>query len=72
MTTLLEQAEPKASAAILTMIAGDGYSVELPLAEVQACNDCLLAINKQGQLKAVMPGMESNFWVKDVVKIEIQ
>jgi hypothetical protein len=72
LTTLLEQAEPKADAVALFMIAGDDYTVEIPLNEVQACSDCLLAINEQGLLKAVMPGMESSFWVKDVVKIEIQ
>jgi hypothetical protein len=72
LTTLLEQVEPKAEAATLLMLASDGYEVEAPLAEVKACADCLLAINEQGQLKAVMPGMDSNYWVKDIIKIEVK
>jgi hypothetical protein len=72
LTTLLAQVEPKVEAATLLILASDGYEVEVPLAETQACADCLLAINEQGQFKAIMPEMESNYWVKDIVKIEVK
>jgi hypothetical protein len=72
LNALLEQAGVKAEATTLVVTAVDGYQVELKLAEVQACADCLVAFNNRDSLKLVMPGMDSNAWVKDVVKIEVK
>lgn len=72
LKTLLDMVKPKADAGTLKFVAGDGYSVELPLADVLACPDCMLSFGDDETLTSVMPGMESSAWVKDVVQIIIQ
>ncbi len=70
LNTLLDQAGIQEEAAELMATAADGYQVQLSLADVRACADCLVAFDEGGRLKLVMPGMESSVWVKDVVKLE--
>ncbi len=72
LKTLLDMVKPKADASKLKFVAGDGYSVDLPLADVLACQDCMLSFGDEETLNSVMPGMESSAWVKDVVQIIIQ
>jgi len=64
LSKVLEAAGP--TGATLTLTADDGYSVDLPLADVQACADCLVAFDGDS-LRMAMPGMDTNFWVKGVV-----
>lgn len=66
---LLDMARVKENATKLVMTSADGFVSEVALADVKKCADCLLAF-RAGKLDAVMPGMQSNFWAKDVVKIE--
>jgi hypothetical protein len=72
LNMLLDMAQPKAGAKSVVLLAGDGYTAELSLTDIQACADCLVAFADDGQLDAVMPGFESAFWVKDVVQIEVE
>jgi len=72
LNALLDLVGPKPEATTIIITASDGYSVEASLVDVRACADCLIAFNESGQLKSVMPGFESSFWVKDVVSIEIK
>jgi hypothetical protein len=60
-------------AGTLKLTASDGYAIELPLGEVRNCADCMLAVDLAGGgLTAVMPGMESSVWVKNVVEFLVQ
>jgi hypothetical protein len=72
LNDLLAMAKPQADAKTVKFVASDGYAIEAPLADVLACADCLIAFDDDGTVKTVMPGMESMFWVKDVVAIEIK
>jgi DMSO/TMAO reductase YedYZ molybdopterin-dependent catalytic subunit len=72
LNDLLDLAGVTAEATSVLFTASDGYQVEIDLAEVQACADCLLAFGEDDTLSLVMPGMESSFWVKDVVEIEVK
>ncbi len=73
LSKLLAQVQPAADAKTLVITAGDGYSAEAGLAEVQACADCMVAFtDTPGQFKLVMPGLPSNLWVKGVVRIELK
>jgi DMSO/TMAO reductase YedYZ molybdopterin-dependent catalytic subunit len=72
LNALLDLAQPKADARALVITAIDGYTAEVDLKAVRACADCLIAFNQSAGLKTVMPGMQGNLWVKDVVKIEIK
>ncbi|MBN1978142.1 MAG: hypothetical protein JW918_12165, partial [Anaerolineae bacterium] len=55
----------------LTFTAADDYSIALPLADAQACADCLVAIDGDS-LSLAMSGMEGMSWVKDLVAIEVK
>ncbi len=72
LNALLDQAKVKASATKLLMISSDGYTVEVGLADARKCADCLIFFDDVGKLDAAMPGMQTNFWAKDVVKIEVK
>jgi hypothetical protein len=52
--------------------AKDGFTAEADLKAVRDCKDCLVAFDSTGVLTLAMPGMASNLWVKDVVKLEIK
>lgn len=71
LNALLDLAGPKPEAQTLVLIASDGFTAEADLQAIRQCPDCLLAI-EDGILKAMMPGFESNFWVKDVTQIELK
>jgi DMSO/TMAO reductase YedYZ molybdopterin-dependent catalytic subunit len=72
LNDLLDLAGPDSGAVTLVMIASDGYSVEVSLSEVQACGDCLVAMDEDGELQMVMAGMESGLWVKGVNFLEVK
>lgn len=72
LSVLLEKAGVKSTAKSLVLKAGDGYAAEGPLGDLRACADCLVAIGADGKLTAVMPGLTSNFWVKDLATVELK
>jgi hypothetical protein len=73
LSTLFEIAQVKPEATKVILTAKDGYSAEVSLAEVLACPKCLLAFtDTPGSFQLVLPDFESNFWVKDLARIEIQ
>ncbi len=45
LNDLLNQAVVQSGATILTLIASDGFTSDVELTTVQACIDCLLAID---------------------------
>jgi len=69
LSKILEAAGPTGDT--LTFVADDGYTVDLALADAQACEDCLIAFDGDS-LRAAMPGMPSNVWVKGVIEIAIK
>jgi hypothetical protein len=71
LNALLDLAKPAASATKLVVTCSDGFTAEVNLVDVRKTPDRLLAF-ASGKLNAVMPGMASNVWSKDVVKIEVK
>jgi len=69
LSKVLEAAAPTGDT--LTFTAADDYSIDLPLADAQACADCLVAVDEDG-LSLAMSGMEGMFWVKDLIAIEVK
>jgi molybdate/tungstate transport system substrate-binding protein len=69
LSKVLNAAKPTGET--LTFTAADGYTIDLPLADAQACADCLVAIDGDS-LSTAMSGMEGMFWVKDLVAIEVK
>ena len=72
IVTLLNMAEPKNDATTLVLIADDGYSVEVPLADVLACADCILSFRTNGGFSSVLPGFAKNTNVKGIVEIQVK
>lgn len=71
LNELLASANPQWQATTMVAYAGDGYSVEISLADVKNCANCLVAFGEDGDLRLVMPGMEKKTWINGVVKIEV-
>ncbi len=55
----------------IVFVARDGYLSELPLLDALQCSDCLVSFGDSDALNLMMPGMESNFWVKEIIQFDI-
>jgi len=71
MSELLKAVTIKPEAATVMFESKDGYTSELPLADLQKCEKCMLGWTAE-MLLAYMPGFETSFWAKDLVKIEFK
>jgi DMSO/TMAO reductase YedYZ molybdopterin-dependent catalytic subunit len=72
LSVLLALVNPKDTAKTLVLKASDGYLAEVTLEKVQACADCMVAFDKDGTLKAVMPGFDSGNWVKQLASLSLK
>jgi hypothetical protein len=72
VNALLEEAGLQGDAATLVFVADDGYSAEVALSEVQACQDCIVSFRNQGGFSTVMPGFSGKLQVKGVVEIQVK
>ena len=72
LATLLNMAEPMSDATTIVLIADDGYSVEVPLADVMACETCILSFRTNGGFSSVFPGFAKNTSVKGVVQVQVK
>jgi tungstate transport system substrate-binding protein len=72
VNALLEEAGVQEGAATVVYVAEDGYTAEVPLADVQACADCIVSFRNQGGFSIVMPDFPGNLQVKGVVEIQVQ
>lgn len=67
LRVLLNQARYEDDAVTIRFIARDGYVIELDFDEVYAREDILVTED----FDLIMPGYESEYWVKDLAEIEI-
>lgn len=72
ISDLLALAKPAADATTLVLVADDGYTAEVPLADVLACDTCILSFRSKGGFSSVLPGFDKSLQVKGVVKIEVK
>jgi len=72
MSKLLETAAPAADATTLVFVADDGYTAEVPLADVLACADCIVSFRSKGGFSTVLPGFASSAQVKGVIEIQVK
>ena len=73
INTLLDVAQVQGTANKLVFTASDGYSSEIDLASIRSCADCMIAFtDTPGSFFAVMPGQQGNYWVKNVIKVEVK
>ena len=69
---LLEEAGVPNDATTVTFVAEDDYTADVELAEVMACNDCIVSFRNQGGFSIVMPGYSGKLQVKGVVEIQVE
>ncbi len=69
---LLDLAGVKNKASTLVIVADDGYTVEVALADVMACADCILSFRSKGGFTSVLPGFPNNTNVKGVVELQVK
>ncbi len=69
---LLELAGVKSDATSLVFVADDGYTAQTALAEVRACQDCIVSLRNQGGFSIVMPGFPGNVQVKGVIEMQVK
>jgi len=67
-STLFALLGVQGDATTMKMIASDGYSWSVALADVEAEADAMISLS-EGKLNAVLPGQSSKAWVKDVVEL---
>jgi hypothetical protein len=72
ISDLLSKADPQGDATTLAFVADDGYSAEVPLADIQACANCIVAFQNQGGFRIVAPDFPGNVQVKGVVEIQVK
>ncbi|MDF1516047.1 MAG: molybdopterin-dependent oxidoreductase [Anaerolineae bacterium] len=72
ITDLLSKADPNDDASTIVFVADDGFSADVPLAEIAACTDCIVSFRNQGGFSIVAPGFSGKVQVKGVVEIQIQ
>lgn len=72
IVSLLNLAGVKNKATTLVIVADDGYSVEVALADVMACTDCILSFRTKGGFSSVLPGFPKNTGVKGVVDLQVK
>jgi hypothetical protein len=59
-------------AATLEYVADDSYTAEIPLADVQTCEDCIVSFRFQGGFSIVMPVFPGKVQPKGVIEIQVQ
>jgi len=72
MSKLLELAAPAPDATTLVFVADDGYTAEVPLADVLACADCIVSFRSNGGFSTVLPGFAGSAQVKGVIEIQVK
>jgi len=71
LNDLLAKATPASGASTVTLVADDGYSADLDLADVLACADCIVAFDDDS-FRTVMPGLSSKAQVKGIAEIQVK
>lgn len=69
LVALLEAAGLGADATTLVATAGDDFTTEIAVAEVKACENCLI-VTEEGALRLIMPGFDGKAWVSGLVSLE--
>lgn len=69
---LLGKASPNDDATTVVFVADDGYSAEVPLADIEACANCIVSFRNQGGFSIVAPDFSSGAQVKGVVEIQVK
>ena len=56
----------------VTLVAADDYTAEITKDALSVCLTCIVAIQEDGSLRSVMPGLSGKQQVKDLVEIQVK
>ena len=72
LNDLLALAQPNADATTVVFMADDGYTAEISLEELNACNDCIASFRSNGGFSTVLPGYPGSMQVKGLIEIQVK
>ncbi|MBA3946637.1 MAG: molybdate ABC transporter substrate-binding protein [Herpetosiphonaceae bacterium] len=72
IATVLAKAGVKPEATKIVFTGGDGYAQTLSLQDIQTEKDAIIVIDPNGSLRNILPKHQPKFWVKGLVKIDLQ
>ena len=72
ISMLLDEAKAKSGASTLSFVADDGYASDADLAEVLGVENGIVAIEEDGGLRVVLPGLSNKVQVKGLVEIQVE
>ena len=72
INALLDEAGVQSDATAIVMVADDGYEAEVALADIQACENCIMSFRSQGGFSSVLPDFPGNVQVKGVIEIKVK
>lgn len=70
LAALLAQVGLQPEATTITFTGGDGYTIDVPLADLQADPDAIIAIDENNSLRNIIPTQPPRTWVKGLVQID--
>ena len=72
LNALLDLAGLQEGVTTLTLVADDGATVDVDLAEVRACEDCILSFRTKGGFRSVMPGFSGQAQIRGVIELQVK
>jgi molybdate transport system substrate-binding protein len=72
IAALLKQVGVKSGATKLVFTGGDGYTAEVTLADLQADKNAIITADANGAFRNILPTLMPKFWVKGLIKLDIQ
>jgi DMSO/TMAO reductase YedYZ molybdopterin-dependent catalytic subunit len=73
LIALLDMAGVKDGATKLVATASDGYTSEISLSDARGCPNNLIAFGDTAEnFTLILPDLQTNTWVKDLVKLEVK
>jgi len=72
ISELIALAIPSGNATTLVLVADDGFTAEVALADVLTCENCILSFRSNGGFSSVLPDFAKNLQVKGVVELQVK
>jgi len=72
LSELLAAAGVQDGATTIVFVGDDGYTAEVSLEELNACEDCIISFRNQGGFRSLMPGFPGSVNVRGVVEIQVK
>jgi len=72
LVALLTEAGIAADATTVTLVASDGYTVDVAWAELKECANCIVAVQDAGTLRSALTDFPGNTSVKGLAELRVQ